>query len=240
MGTFWTAFWGGFWGKIAATIFVAVCLLFGFGPDEWVAFMITGFPEVITPTLARYAFLVLGLIVLIYIFWPLIKYKRPIGDVWVLNAAQYIVTKDWKAEQIVGYGKEIDRLRTEGTTQWGSEFNCTTGEHKHIRKTPEEEALAIRNTRTENVNNALEEIRQKAVNGFPIWSRQDHEKSSELIDKEYWECYGFEKIEDLKKSSLDKGSLKTENKIPPHNKPIYHSLEASKAKVEELWPPENT
>lgn len=156
-------------------------------------------------------------------------------DIWVYDAAHYIVTRSWKAEQIVGYGKEIMRLRNEGTTLWRSEMNVQTGEQKHIKLTPEEEALAIRNTRVEKVNNALEEIRRAAIDGFPVWTKQDSDKAPELIDNAYWERYSFEKIVDLKQTTPE--GLRTFNKQPPNNKPIYHSLRTSKSGIEEIWPP---
>jgi hypothetical protein len=160
--------------------------------------------------------------------WP----SKNEADTWIYAAAHYLVTKDWNAEQIVGYGKEIMRLRNEGTTLWRSEVNVQTGEQKHLKLTPEEEALAIRNTRVEKVNNALEEIRKAAQSGLPVWSHQDSDKGPELIPSTYWDRYGFEQVTDLKQATPQ--SLRTANKTAPNNKPIYHSLKTSKAKIEQL------
>jgi hypothetical protein len=66
MRTFFTAFAGGFIGKIAATLFVAVCLVLGFGPDKWAAYLVSW----ISPELAQLAFLALGFITFVFAFGP--------------------------------------------------------------------------------------------------------------------------------------------------------------------------
>jgi hypothetical protein len=56
MRTFWMAFFG----RLAATAFVALCGLLGFGPDEWVRFVIPGPDTSISLIAARVVFLLLG------------------------------------------------------------------------------------------------------------------------------------------------------------------------------------
>jgi hypothetical protein len=53
-----------------------------------------------------------------------IFYKR---DVWVYDAAHYMVSRDWKAPQIVGYGVDLGRLQIEGTALFGASVNVQTG-----------------------------------------------------------------------------------------------------------------
>jgi hypothetical protein len=225
-------------------VFVRGVLLFlgkrGIHPEQWIAEILNwvSSPE----TLRAISWMIAGFFgLLALILWPRIEnrlrgpiFRKP--DVWIYDAAHFIVTKDWRAEQVVGYGKEIMRLRTEGTTLWRSEMNVQTGEQRHIKLTPEEEALAIRNTRVENVNHALEELRQAALNGLPIWSVEDSDVPPKLIDKAYWERYGFEPVTDLKQATAE--GLRTRNQKPPNNKPVYHSLKTRKANVETRWPPE--
>lgn len=58
MRIFSQAFAGGFAGKIVASLFVAVCLAVGVGPDKWAAYMMGG--ETL-PWIVRGAFVALGL-----------------------------------------------------------------------------------------------------------------------------------------------------------------------------------
>jgi len=184
--------------------------------------------------------ILIGVLILVGgVLWLYSENIKPKPDIWLYDAAQYVVTRDWDAEQIVGYGKEVTRLYIEGTTMIRSEANVQTGEKKVIRYTPEEEALAIRGGRTAKLNDAFDELRQKAIEGLPIWSVQDADKLPEPITKDYWERYSVEKIEDLKQSFYNKDGLMTikQNKENQLNKPLYHSLRTNKAKIEEIWPP---
>jgi len=58
-----------FAGKVLATLFIAVCIGLGFGPDKWAA-MILGFDPGI---LARSAFLLLAAATLAVLLWPLLQ-----------------------------------------------------------------------------------------------------------------------------------------------------------------------
>jgi len=61
--TFVTAFLGGFLGKISAAIVLAICALFGFGPD-WIAKTLVSTPFAVI--VLRVVFLVLGASVLAF------------------------------------------------------------------------------------------------------------------------------------------------------------------------------
>jgi hypothetical protein len=64
MTVYWKAFLGALAGKLFATLFIAICLLLGFGPDQWAEFMIEGLPTWITPAIAQSVFLILGILTL--------------------------------------------------------------------------------------------------------------------------------------------------------------------------------
>lgn len=66
------AFFGAFFGKLLASLFIAACVLLGFGPDKWAAFMIQNLPYWITPAVARSGFLALGLITAVSL-WKISK-----------------------------------------------------------------------------------------------------------------------------------------------------------------------
>jgi hypothetical protein len=61
-------------GKVAATIFIAICAFFGFGPDEWVRLVMPGPDTNLALLVARIVFLVLGAAVL-----GLFLYQEVIG-----------------------------------------------------------------------------------------------------------------------------------------------------------------
>jgi hypothetical protein len=67
---FATAFVGGFLGKIAAAIFIAVCIALGIGPDRWAEFIISGLGEWATPERARIGFFVLAALTFLLVFVP--------------------------------------------------------------------------------------------------------------------------------------------------------------------------
>ena len=48
-----------FVGRLAAALFIAICVFLGFGPKEWAAFVISGW-QWVTPAVAQWAFLGLG------------------------------------------------------------------------------------------------------------------------------------------------------------------------------------
>lgn len=92
-------FWNAFFGKIVATIFMLVCTLLGFGPDEWIEFVITGLPLWITPKISQYIFLLLALIVFITLLKNIIPsviirittwFNRFLGDIEWFDGAHSI------------------------------------------------------------------------------------------------------------------------------------------------------
>jgi hypothetical protein len=60
---------GAFVGKLLASIFIAVCVGLGFGPQEWARFVLGDLPY-FGQIAARIAFIVLGLGVLLLLVWP--------------------------------------------------------------------------------------------------------------------------------------------------------------------------
>jgi hypothetical protein len=58
-----------FVGKILASLFVAVCVVLGFGPTQWAEFLISGMPIFITPGIARLVFLLFASLTLASLLW---------------------------------------------------------------------------------------------------------------------------------------------------------------------------
>jgi hypothetical protein len=89
MSPFWRAFFGAILGKLAVNLLLGLCLALGFGgPNEWVAFMISGMPAFITPGIAR-----LGLF-LIASGGLFLEWRRPVQDAiaqWPRKRAAYTV-----------------------------------------------------------------------------------------------------------------------------------------------------
>ena len=56
-------------GGILRTIFVAICVALGFGPDKWAAFLIAGMPFLVTPGVVRLGFLLLASLTLLSLLW---------------------------------------------------------------------------------------------------------------------------------------------------------------------------
>lgn len=84
--TFINASVGGFVGKLLGSVFVAVCAVLGFGPDEWVQFMMG---SNVAPWIARGSFLLLAII-----------------SAWLL------LPSDWK-DAIKGLPSTVRRIITE-------------------------------------------------------------------------------------------------------------------------------
>jgi hypothetical protein len=58
MSAFWRAFFGAALGKTVVTLVLALCVVLGFGgPTDWMAFVITGMPDFVTPGTARLSLL---------------------------------------------------------------------------------------------------------------------------------------------------------------------------------------
>jgi hypothetical protein len=58
-----------FVGGILRTLFVAICIALGVGPDKWAAFLIAGMPFLLTPGVVRLAFLLLASLTLASLLW---------------------------------------------------------------------------------------------------------------------------------------------------------------------------
>lgn len=58
-----------FFGKLFATLFTAICVILGFGPEEWAKFIINDASKWITPQVAQYGFMLLGFLTLITLVW---------------------------------------------------------------------------------------------------------------------------------------------------------------------------
>jgi hypothetical protein len=70
-GIFARAFAGGFFGKLAAAVLLAICVLLGFGPNEWAKFIMTGLPTWVTPGRAQVVFITLAAVTFVALSWPL-------------------------------------------------------------------------------------------------------------------------------------------------------------------------
>lgn len=156
------------------------------------------------------------------------------SDVWIYDAAHFLVSGKWDEPQVVGYGNEIARLMREGTILHGAEMNVQTGIQQKFMLTPEDEAVVIRNTRLENVNKALEEIRLMGKENLPIWTLFDDSGKRRLIKSEYWINHKFEVINDLKQANSE--DMKTISELES-DRPFYHSLKTNKKHIEKIWPP---
>lgn len=64
-----------FAGKMVATIFLAVCIAYGFGPDTWIAFLLG---PTVAPWIARLAFILLAVISGAVFFFSLHDKKTPV------------------------------------------------------------------------------------------------------------------------------------------------------------------
>lgn len=78
MSTFWKAFFG----KVVATIFMSVCFILGFGPNKWSEFLTTNLSLWITPAIAQFVFIGLGITTLGFIIFPYVRLRLPWGISW--------------------------------------------------------------------------------------------------------------------------------------------------------------
>lgn len=78
-----------FVGRLAAALFIAICVFLGFGPKEWAAFVISG-RQWVTPAVAQWAFLGLGALVLGSMLGPpaLRMLRRPQQWLTLFEAAE--------------------------------------------------------------------------------------------------------------------------------------------------------
>jgi hypothetical protein len=68
-----------FIGGILRTVFVAICVALGFGPDKWAGFMSAGMPFLITPGVVRLGFLLLASLTLLSLLWNRIVTAHPVS-----------------------------------------------------------------------------------------------------------------------------------------------------------------
>lgn len=155
-------------------------------------------------------------------------------DIWIYDAAHFLVSGRWDEPQNVGYGNEIARLMRDGATLHRTEMNVQTGIQQTFMLTPEQEALAIRSTRLENVNKALEEIKLMGKESLPIWTLFDDSGKCKLINSDYWTSHRFEIIKDLKQANAK--DIQTISEVKS-DRPYYHSLKTNKKHIEKIWPP---
>jgi hypothetical protein len=64
MSTILKSLIGSFLGKIIASIFIAICIFIGFGPDEWAQYIMSGLPNYFSPKITRYCLLTFASITL--------------------------------------------------------------------------------------------------------------------------------------------------------------------------------
>jgi hypothetical protein len=74
----WRTVISSFIGGILRTIFVAICIALGFGPDKWAAFLITGMPVLVTPGVVRLVFLLFASLTLGSLLWNKISGSQPV------------------------------------------------------------------------------------------------------------------------------------------------------------------
>jgi hypothetical protein len=72
----WRQIWHGFIGNLVYALFAGVCTVLGFGPSQWVEFLISGMPIFITPGIARLVFLLLGSLTLVSLLWQRIASRN--------------------------------------------------------------------------------------------------------------------------------------------------------------------
>ncbi len=115
MGTFLKSFVGGFFGRVLAALFIAVCALFGFGPDRWAAVMIGDLP--IPLVVARIAFLALGVIAFtVWLTGRLSFGLRLKPDMTIADVTNYMVNdssvelKKPKPAEIAQFGRAKGKL----------------------------------------------------------------------------------------------------------------------------------
>lgn len=100
MRIFATAFAGGFFGKLAAALFIGVCAVLGFGPEEWASYLLQGLPGVVSPRAAQWGFLALAGLVALHMAWP-----------WLSRLATRITAEQADALRSAGNGAdEYDNL----------------------------------------------------------------------------------------------------------------------------------
>lgn len=106
----WPSFWSAFAGKIFAAIFLAICVFLGFGPVEWIKFMIQELPQWITPSLARIGFLGLALLTFGSLIIPIKRKKQLITQISTINpeptSADIILRREYLSEK----RKHLERL----------------------------------------------------------------------------------------------------------------------------------
>lgn len=64
-----------FIGKVLATLFIAICIVIGFGPPEWAAYVLHG-SSYVTPEMLRVSLIIVGGIAVAFAYGPQIN-RRP-------------------------------------------------------------------------------------------------------------------------------------------------------------------
>lgn len=111
-----------FSGKIVAAIFLAACVMLGFGPEEWINWFLSGFSNYITPGIARGAFLAFALIVAMILVWLWLSpatVKSPISEERSRRSAMISAKGNVTNSRIEGnsYPPEGQLLRVDGTIE---------------------------------------------------------------------------------------------------------------------------
>ena len=89
-----------FIGKVFASLFIAVCVVIGFGPEKWAAYLVTGTP--FTPRNLRAGLLVLASAVALNLVFPFIRKIAPRVDPWHVIVVGLVIAA-------VGVGWQIYR-----------------------------------------------------------------------------------------------------------------------------------
>jgi hypothetical protein len=97
-----------FVGKIAATLFVALCVVIGFGPDKWAMYLVAGTP--FTPENLRIGLLVFGALVALNLIVPFFRKTIPRVEPIHLIAIGLVIAVIgliWQKLEIDGLNKEL-------------------------------------------------------------------------------------------------------------------------------------
>ncbi len=91
MRPFFQSVAGGFIGKTFATIVIAICTAFGFGPDRWAAAMIGGLPISLVAARVVFLLVVITAIVMWIVNWLHTNATQKINNIPIADALNYIV-----------------------------------------------------------------------------------------------------------------------------------------------------
>ena len=103
MGTFWKTFLGTFFGKLSCYAFIAVCLLLGFGPDEWASFMIATLSPAFSPLIAQTLFLMLGFSAFWFLTVSFVESAKKNNTTAEINYEAWDLLNELKLEDVIGF-----------------------------------------------------------------------------------------------------------------------------------------